>query len=197
MLTTYPDSNNLSTYAASFSQKADFGRFHSIGLQFDDYIASSHGLTASKRGGNCTTRGSDTPTTRPLKASCSAKPPPPPAQRVPGEPASLAAAPVGGGRAWPRCWSAAGPGRASRQRAKPHVGTASAAGVEGAGGTGGHGRASRRGLAAVPVGGGGAWPGFETTRRAKLAARTARGRAADHGHTKQLGPTHAETPPRR
>ena len=30
------------------------------------------------------------------------------------------------------------------------------------------------GLAAVPVGGGGAWPGFETTRRAKLAARTAR-----------------------
>ena len=51
MLTTYPDSNNLSTYAASFSQKADFGRFRSIGLQFDDYIASSHGLTASKRGG--------------------------------------------------------------------------------------------------------------------------------------------------
>ena len=121
MLTTYPDSNNLSTYAASFSQKADFGRFHSIGLQFDDYIASSHGLTASKRGGNCTTRGSDTPTTRPLKASCSAKPPPPPAQRVPGEPASLAAAPVGGGRAWPRCWSAAGSGRASRRGAEPHV----------------------------------------------------------------------------
>ena len=40
------------------------------------------------------------------------------------------------------------------------------------------------GLAAVPVGGGGAWPGFETTRRAKLAARTTRGRAAAHGHTK-------------
>ena len=45
------------------------------------------------------------------------------------------------------------------------------------------------GLAAVPVGGGGAWPGFETTRRAKLAARTARGRAAAHGHTKLPGPT--------
>ena len=45
------------------------------------------------------------------------------------------------------------------------------------------------GLAAVPVGGGGAWPGFEKTRRAKLAARTARGRAAAHGHTKQPGPT--------
>ena len=41
----------------------------------------------------------------------------------------------------------------------------------------------QEGLAAVPVGGGGAWPGFETTRRAKLAARTARGRAAAHGHT--------------
>ena len=44
------------------------------------------------------------------------------------------------------------------------------------------------GLAAVPVGGGRAWPGFETTRRAKLAARTARGRAAAHGHIKQPGP---------
>ena len=44
------------------------------------------------------------------------------------------------------------------------------------------------GSAAVPVGGGGAWPGFEATRRAKLAARTARGRAAAHGHTKQPGP---------
>ena len=36
--------------------------------------------------------------------------------------------------------------------------------------------------------GGGAWPGFEATRRAKLAARTARGRAAARGHTKQPGP---------
>ena len=50
-------------------------------------------------------------------------------------------------------------------------------------------RRAVRGLAAVPVGGGGAWPGFEATRRAKLAARTARGRAAAHGHTKQPGPT--------
>ena len=45
------------------------------------------------------------------------------------------------------------------------------------------------GQAAAPVGGGGAWPGFETTRRAKLAARTARGRAAAHGHIEQPGPT--------
>ena len=46
------------------------------------------------------------------------------------------------------------------------------------------------GRAAVPVGGGRAWPGFETTRRATLAARTARGRAAAHGHrhTKQPDP---------
>ena len=44
------------------------------------------------------------------------------------------------------------------------------------------------GLAAVPVGGGGAWPGFETTRRAKLAARAARGRAAAHGNNQQPGP---------
>ena len=54
------------------------------------------------------------------------------------------------------------------------------------------------GLAAAAVGGGRAWPGFETTRRAKLAARTASGRAAAHGRTKQPGPTahHAapETP---
>ena len=39
------------------------------------------------------------------------------------------------------------------------------AGFEGAGGSGGHGRAPE-GPAAVPVGGGGAWPDFETTRRA-------------------------------
>ena len=42
------------------------------------------------------------------------------------------------------------------------------------------------------MGGGRAWPGFETTRRAKLAARTARERAAAHGHTKQPG--HAAGP---
>ena len=94
----------------------------------------------------------------------------------------------------------------------------------------------REGLAAAPAGGGGAWPGFETTRRStrqhakrrrcggrrrvrraragfeagpgcgargrwrglaglrddapsrRLAARTSRGRATAHGHTKQPGP---------
>ena len=85
----------------------------------------------------------------------------------------------------------AGPQATTSRKAAAHRHTQrpGTTGVEGAGGTGGHGRASRRGLAAVPVGGGGAWPGFETTRRAKLAARTARGRAAAHGHTKQPGPT--------
>ena len=46
-----------------------------------------------------------------------------------------------------------------------------------------------RGLAAVPVGGGRAWRGVGTMRRAKLAARTARGRAAARRHAKQPGPT--------
>ena len=40
----------------------------------------------------------------------------------------------------------------------------------------------------------GARPGFETTRRAKLAARTARGRAATHRHTQRPGPPAPETP---
>ena len=44
------------------------------------------------------------------------------------------------------------------------------------------------GQAAVPVGGGGTWPDNEPTHRAKLAARTARGRTAAHGRTKQHDP---------
>ena len=43
------------------------------------------------------------------------------------------------------------------------------------------------GQTAMPLGGGRAWPDNEPTRRAKLAARTASGRAAAHGHTKQPG----------
>ena len=46
----------------------------------------------------------------------------------------------------------------------------------------------------MPVGGGGAWPGFETTRRAKLAARTASGRAAAHGRSEQPGLTQHAAP---
>ena len=42
------------------------------------------------------------------------------------------------------------------------------------------------GLAVVPVGGG-VWPDNESTRRAKRAARTARGRAAAHGAARPHG----------
>ena len=76
-------------------------------------------------------------------------------------------------------WAAAGPGRASRQptaHQAPLVWRAP------------------EGPAAVPVGGGGAWPGFEPTRRAKLAARTASGRAAAHRHTQRPGPPAPGTP---
>ena len=52
-----------------------------------------------------------------------------------GGPEGLAAVPVGGGRAWPDFEPTR---RAAKQRPGP-------TGVEGAGGTGGHGRASRRG----------------------------------------------------
>ena len=83
-----------------------------------------------------------------------------------------------GPRQGPR--AVAGPGRASRRRAEPHVSDQALPVWRAPEGP--------EGQAAVPVGGGGAWPGFEATRRAKLAARTARGRAAAHGHTKQPGP---------
>ena len=84
-------------------------------------------------------------------------------------------------RAWLRCrWAVAGPGQASRRCTEPCISDQAPLVWRAPEGP--------EGLAAVPVGGGGAWPGFETTRRAKLAARTARGRAAAHGHAKQPGP---------
>ncbi len=89
----------------------------------------------------------------------------PPVWRAPEGPEGQAAVPVGGGRAWP------GFEHHQYTRCRRRVG-----------------RRGYGGQAAVPVGGGGAWPGFEATRRAKLAARTARGRAAAHGHTEQPGP---------
>ena len=78
--------------------------------------------------------------------------------------------------------------------------------MEGAGGPGGPGRGAggrRRGLATHshkprPIGGRreacGAWPGFETTRRAKLAARTASGRAGHAAAGDQAGPQATKTP---
>ena len=191
-------------------------------------------------------------------------PAPPPAWRVPEGPDNLAAAPMGGGRAWPgfegklhhtqrhkrrRCggrrrvrrarlrhpWAAAGPGRASRRRAErssrrgrlaggpPPTGTPSSPATRpdptaprtpaapqatkqqgqgvGGPGCGTHGRRQSlaglrgeapphtatqappmwrasegpEGQAAVPMGGGGAWPGFETTRPATHSDTSAAG----------------------
>ena len=55
-------------------KQAIFSDFRPMGLHFGGHIPSSRGL-APPIGGNCTTRGSDTPATRRKKASCSAKPP--------------------------------------------------------------------------------------------------------------------------
>ena len=104
MLTTYPDSNNLSTYAAGFSQKADFGRFHSIGLQFDDYTATSRGLTAANWGNRIIRTA-----TRRRHADSRLLVLPNPHHCRHG----------GRRRARLRCpWAVAGPGRASRRRAE-------------------------------------------------------------------------------
>ena len=85
----------------------------------------------------------------------------------------LAAVPVGAGRAWP-----------GFEPKHKHTSAHQAQLVWRA----------PEGSAAVPVGGGGAWPGFETTRRAKLAARAARGRATAHRHTQRPGPPAPGTP---
>ena len=177
-------------------------------------------------GGNCTTRGYDTPATHRLRASCSAKPPLLPVWRAAeGVAARRAQGGVGVRRAWLRClWAVAGPGPDKFRMQFPHgtiqhkpknrrISTIrfqnlkyfqgncmrnyrdavrtqhhTATRPRSLGSSGGS-----EGLAAVPVGGGGAWPGFEATRRAKLAARTTRGRAAAHGHIKQPG-THTTQP---
>ena len=82
--------------------------------------------------------------------------------RVPEYPEGLAAVPVGGGGAWPRCpWVAAGPGRASRST------TPSAARVW-----------RSRGRAAA----------HRHTQRPGPQDRKHSGRAAAHGHTEQPGP---------
>ena len=81
---------------------------------------------------------------------------------------------------WSPAIKALWPGRASSRRAKP-MRTPGSTGVEGAGGTGGPGCGARgrwRGLAGLRV--------DAPSRR--LAARTARGRAAAHGRTEQPGP---------
>ena len=59
---------------------------------------------------------------------------------------------------------------------------------------GGRHTRGQRGLAAVPVGGGGAWPGFEIDHsEPKARVWRSRGRAAAHGHTKQPDRGHGHT----
>ena len=158
-------------------------------------------------GGNCTTRGFDTPATRRQRASSSAKPPSPPTWRAPEGPEGLAAVPVGGGGAWPGF-------ETTRRTRHQRPGTT---GVEGAGGTGGPGcgaRGRRRGmvrhiparqmqpvwrapdsLAAVPVGGGRARAGLEIDHsEPKARVWRSRGRAAAHRHIQRPGPPAPGTP---
>ena len=97
--------------------------------------------------------------------------PAPPAWRAPEGADGLAAVPVGGGKA---C-------KTTNQH-RPPISTQTPqvwGAPEGPEGTGGRTRRHleyQRGKAAVPVGGGRAWPDNEPTHRATLAARTARGR---------------------
>ena len=116
-------------------------------------------------------------------------------------------------RAWPQCpWAAAGHGRTTSRRAEPRISDQAPPvwrapeGPEDARGHGCGARGRWQGLAGLRADApslasatrhrrcGGrrrvrrARAGFEPTRRAKLAARTASGRAAAHGHTEQPGP---------
>ena len=83
-------------------------------------------------------------------------------------------------RAWLRCWwAAARPGRASRRRAEPHVERVPPV------------WRAPEGAAAVPVGGGGAWPGIETTHPGAAGVEGAGG-SGGHGRASR-----STTPSRR
>ena len=124
-----------------------------------------------------------------------------PAPLVWRAPEGPAAVPVGAGGT---CRGAGGRRRGlARLRAdvQAHVSTPSAAGVEGAGGSGGHGRASRsttpsRRLACGDLAGGRARrrPEHQRSHKQQHTARTSRGRAAAHRHTQRPGPPAPETP---
>ena len=81
-------------------------------------------------------------------------------------------------------WAASGPGWVSRRRAEPDNSDPAPLVWRAPEGP--------EGQAAVPVGGGGAWPGFEID-HSEPQARVwrSRGRAAAHGRTKQPGPNMA------
>ena len=83
-------------------------------------------------------------------------------------------------RAWLRCrWAAAGPGRASRRRTKPHVSTPGTTGVEGTGGICRSASGRRQGQGGPR----------DRPLRAQLACGRSRGRAAAHRHTQRPDPT--------
>ena len=81
----------------------------------------------------------------------------------------------------PRCPWAAGPGRATHRHPDRLEAAARPAGPRRGAGGRRQGQSKHTRTKPRPIGGRrgacGAWPGFETTRRAKLAARTASGRA--------------------
>ena len=120
--------------AASFSQRTCIRRFRQNADPFSQNSPISPFFTQlvctlaaklrqvaavpSPIGGNCTTRGCDTPATRRKRASCSAKPPPSPVWRVLEGPEGLAAVLMSGGRAWPRQISHAIPPRHDPTQAK-------------------------------------------------------------------------------
>ena len=84
MQPTNHDRHRIRQNADPFSHNR---RFWSLFAQWVCTVAAAPPQVAaspSPIGGNCTTRGSDTPATRRKKASCSAKPPSPPAWRTPG-----------------------------------------------------------------------------------------------------------------
>ena len=143
-----------------------FTVFHPMGLHFGGHTPSRRGLAASTRG-NYAIQGSDTPATRRQRASHGAKPPLLPVWRAPEGPEG-----TGG---------IGGPGCGARGRWRSLAGLRDDTPISDPAPLVWRAPEGLVGLAAVPVGGGGAWPGFETTRRAKLAARTASGRAAAHG----------------
>ena len=124
--------------------------------------------------------------------------------KAPEGPEGLAAAPVGGGGAWPdrettrqarpqhtRPHWCGGRRRDRRARAGFETRHRAKRGCLVSWAVAGPGRGARgrwRGLAAAPVGGGGAWPGFEID-HSEPQARVwrSRGRAAAHGRIKQPG----------
>ena len=147
-------------------QQPIFSVFHRGGLHFERHTASSRGFTATKRE-CCIIR---TPTRRQTSPHSVKS-----HRHRCGEHGQI-------GRAWLRCrWAAAGPGWDTHSNDEPHW-------------CGGYrrnwraccgARGRRRGLAGLR----------DDAPSRRLAARTASGRAAAHGHAQQPGPTGTHSSP--